>query len=186
MFARVLLGCIALFAPAFVSLADEPKEVKETKLKPTTIFRGSHSEIRGETFDVVTTAKEWKALWSKHRGEARDPLFTETSQSLEIDFDTHYVITLFTGNGERCSLTPKLRGNTIIIGFCHEVFSTEGRSPDRTDHEKAKENAAAEYVFILLPKPVRTVVIEEDIEFRRNQPPRWTERAKFPTPKDKK
>jgi hypothetical protein len=185
MFARVLLGGVVLGALALASLADEPKE---TKLKPTTVFRGSHSDIRGEEFHVITTAKEWDKLWRKHRGDARDPLFTETSQSLEIDFETHYAVAIFTGSGERCSLTLRQRGDEVVIGFGFEIFSTEGRSPDmpRTDHEKAKDRAAAEYVFILLPKPVKTVVVEQDRQQRRNNPPDWIERAKFPAPKDKK
>jgi hypothetical protein len=186
MFARVLLSCSALCAPALVSRAEEPNAPKDTPLKPTAVFRGSHSDIRGEAFHVITTAKEWDKLWSKHRGYARDPLFTETFQSLEIDFETHYVVAIFTGSGERCSITFRQRGDAVVIGFGFEVFSTEGRLPDRTDHEKAKENAAAEYVFILLPKPVKTVVVEQDREYRRNKPPDWIERAKFPAPKSNK
>jgi hypothetical protein len=186
MFARVLLGCGALCALAFVSRAADPKEPKDTPLKPTAVFRGSHSAIRGEEFHVITIAKEWDKLWSKHRGDTRDPLFTETSQSLEIDFETHYAVAIFTGSGERCSITSRQRGDAVVIGFGFEVFSTEGRLPDRTDHEKAKDNAAAEYVFILLPKPVKVVVVEQNREYRRNKPPDWIERAKFPAPKSNK
>jgi hypothetical protein len=185
MIGRILPGGVAVCALAFAALAEEPKE---TKLKPTAVFRGSHSDIRGEEFHVITTAKEWDKLWHKHRGDARDPLFTETSQSLEIDFETHYAVAIFTGSGERCWITPKQRGDEVVIGFGFEIFSTEGRSPDmpRTDHEKAKDRATAEYVFILLPKPVKTVVVEEDRKQRRNAPPDWTERAKFPAPKSNK
>ena len=53
MFARVLLGCVALCVLAFVSLAEEPKDKKEpkiTKLKPTLVFSGSHSA--GESRNV--------------------------------------------------------------------------------------------------------------------------------------
>jgi hypothetical protein len=182
MFARILLGGVVVCALAFVSFAEEPKE---TKLKPTLVFSGSHSAIRAERFELATTAKEWESLWAKHRGDAQEPLFTETSQMLSLDFETHYVIAIFTGSGEPCVFQPRQRGDIVAIGLEIEIFSTEGRLPSRTDHEKAKANATATYAFIVLPKPVKTVVIEENRETRRGQPPQWHERAKFPAPKNK-
>jgi hypothetical protein len=191
MFARVLLGCVAVCVPVFAALAEEPKE---TKFKPVAVFHGSHSGVRSEAYNVVTTAPEWEKLWAKHRRV--DPLFTETFQDLEIDFESHYVVAIFRGNwGYGCLITASKRGETIVIGFEDEILSTEGGFPgvkedekakQRAIHERAKERAMARYVFVVLPKPVRTVVIEENIEFRRGKQPVWKERATFPAPKEKK
>ena len=188
MFARVLLVCVALCALMFPALADEPKE---KKIKPIAVFHGSHSAIRGTEYAVAASEKEWAKLWDKHRGKEPDPLFTETFQDLEIDFDQHYVVAVFTGDGGyRCAINVRQRGDTIAVGVSDEIYSTEGRLPGaedkRTGHEIAKEKAAARYVFVVLPKPVKEVVIEEDIEYRRGKASVWKERARFPAPKDKK
>ncbi|MCI0699460.1 MAG: hypothetical protein L0241_00045 [Planctomycetia bacterium] len=181
MLARIVIGCIALCALAFASLADEPKE---TKLKPTLVFSGTHSAIRNETFNVIATKEGWEKLWKQHRGD--DFRFTESQQELNIDFETHYVVAIFTGCGELCWITPRQRGDVIAIGFDFEIFSTEGRPPEQTEHEKTKERAASSYAFVVLPKPVKLVVIEKNFEHRRGKPPLWKEQFRFPAPKDKK
>jgi hypothetical protein len=184
MFVRLLLVCVALCALACVAVADEPKE---TKLKPVAVFRGSHSAIKEETFEVVATEDEWKKLWEKHRGKERDSLFTETSQELSIDFETHYIVALFAGPSHWCIPRPKLRGDTVVIQYEHgfpQVIA--GFQEGWTDHEKAKWDAKCSYAFVVLPKPVKTVVIEEGVRRQLSDPFTWKERAKFPAPKDRK
>ncbi len=189
MFARVLLGCAALGVLAFAALADEPKG-KDKPFKPTFVFSGSHSAIDRETFAVVADEVAWKVLWVKHRGKLFDPQFTEHQQDVEIDFNTHYVVAIFSAQWDWCQVTPRKRGDEVVIGFRPIGYSTEGRLPGtkdtRTEHEKAKEAAIAPYAFVVLPKPVQTVVIEKDVREHKSDPPLWKERARFPAPKDKK
>jgi hypothetical protein len=158
---------------------------KETKLKPTAVFAGSHSAIRYETFNVITKEEGWQRLWKEHRGAKHDPEFTETEQELDIDFDTHYVVAVFAGV-DWCEITPRLRGDVVVIGFRGVVNQTEGRLPQRSGHEEAKDAAKAPYAFVVLPKPVKTVVIEEDVRYRLDKPPIWEHRFLFPAPKDAK
>jgi len=194
MFARVMIGCVTLNTFAFASLAQEPKE---TKLKPTLVFRGTHSAIQKERIVVITDEAGWKDLWKQHRGKEYDPPFTETDQELSIDFDTHYVVGVFTRECDDCVITPRMRGADVVIGFRPLWYSTEGRPPlgdvKRTEQEKAADEARvakmvakAPYAFIVLPKPVKTVVVEKDVRRDKSDPPLWKEVARFPGLKDKK
>jgi hypothetical protein len=187
MIARVLLGCAALGVLSFLSLADEPKEMK---LKPVAVFRGSHSAIDRETFAVVSDEKEWKSIWEKHRGDEKTLRFTERVQYFDIDFDTQYVVAVFPADGDECLITPRRRGDEVAIGFLPHFYGIEGRQPGMQDtrsaHDKAKERAIMPYAFAVLPKPVKTVVIEKDIRRDKFAAPEWKEVKRFPTPKDNK
>jgi hypothetical protein len=188
MIARVLLGCVALGALAFASLADEPEPPKEVKIKPALLLAGSHSGIDRESFYVVTNEDAWKDLWAKHRGNEKTQRFTESEQYAEIDFDTHYIVAVFTPGFDGCDITPRKRGEEVVIGFRPLVYCTEGRvgEDNRTEHEKAKETAVSPYVFVVLSKPVRTIVIEKDVREMKIDPPLWKEQKRFPAPKGKK
>jgi hypothetical protein len=186
MFARVLLGCVALGALALASLAEEPKE---TKLKPTTAFRGSHSAILEEQFVIVTEEAEWKELWKKHRGDGRDQRSTETVQELTIDFDTHYLVAGFGGHHSSLIVTPFARGDAVLIRFSAHGSQFRPQPPEldkRPEFVKAKEQAGGDYCFVVLPKPAKTVIIEKDVREQLDHSPLWKEQKRFPAPHDKK
>ncbi len=186
MFARVLFGCVALYSLTFASLADEPKE---TKLKPTAVFRGSHSAILEKQFAIITVETEWKDLWKKHRGDERDQRFTETVQELRINFDTHYLVAVFAGWRSSLVVTPFARGDTVLIRFSAHGFQFGAGQPGldkRSEHEKAKDEAGGDYCFVVLPKPVKAVIIEKDVQRELGKPPIWEEQKQFPAPKDNK
>jgi hypothetical protein len=183
MFVRVLIGCVALYALAFASQADEPKE---TKLKPTLVLVGTHSAIRDEKLDVVTNEKDWKRLWSAHQGEDNSRLFVDRNQTFDPDFDSQYVAVVFFGDGPPFGkVTPRQRGDTVIIGYEGLYYQTEGRDR-RPDIVIAKDFTAAPYALVLLPKPVKTVVFEENVQEELGKPPIWKEQKRFPAPKEKK
>ena len=91
-------------------------------------------------------------------------------------------------------VTPRERDGNIVIGYEATVWQTEGRAPGKLDKEMKKqlkkreawEDALAPYAFVVLPKPVKTVVIEKGKRRDLLTPPEWTERKRFPAPKDKK
>jgi hypothetical protein len=77
-----LLACLAL---AFGVRGEEPKEPKEPKLKGATVFSGTHSQIRNERFELVSTKKEWDKLWDQHYGTPKDRrLSTRTTSSRSL------------------------------------------------------------------------------------------------------
>ncbi|MBP3960719.1 hypothetical protein J8F10_36310 [Gemmata sp. G18] len=187
---RTALGLVALGTLATASLAGEPKE---TKLKPTLVLRGSHSAIRKERFVVVTQEREWKELWAQHRGKEADPPFTERDQELSPDFDIHFVVAVFVGCDASLSVETFMRGDEVLLHVSARGYQTEGRLPGqvdglskRTAHQEAKDEAVADYCFIVLPKPLKTVVVETDVRRQLDLPPQWKEQVRFHVPQDKK
>lgn len=175
MIPRIATGCIALCVLTCVSIAEEPKEAK---LKPTAKLSGSHSAIKRETIMVVTDESTWNGLWAKHRAKEQ-ALFTESDQSLNIDFDTHYVVAIFTGWVSSTSVTTFTRGDAVLIRYSTHSDCTEGRDM-RTEQEKAKDAAVAEYCFVVLPKPVKTVIVEKDVRRQLIDDEMWEEKVRFP------
>jgi len=156
---------------------------EEKPFRPTAVFDGTHSQIKKEKIVRVLTADAWKELWQEHRG--KNATFTETGQSLEIDFETHYVIAIFVGNCDGCAITPRLRGDTVLIGYKGWVSQTEGRD-ERTPAQRAKDDAMASYAFVILPRSRRTVLVEENVQRMLGEPPIWKQRVSFPAPDEKK
>lgn len=192
MMARILLGCVALCALAFASLAEEPKE---TKLKQVTVFNGSHSKILKERFELVTTKEAWEKLWEEHQGKRDKRIDGLDEQRIDVDFETHYVVAIFSGWCGWCAITPRQRDNAVVIGFEPSGWQTEGRPPGKKPDKEMKklirqrkvwEDALAPYAFVILPKPVKMVIIEEGKRPDLMSPPVWKERTRFPAPKDKK
>jgi hypothetical protein len=185
---RVPMRTLIALAVRCSSAFAEPlptKEPKLTDLKPTLVLRGSHSAILKEQFLVVTEEVKWKELWQEHRG--KDPKFTEKRQELTLDFKTHYLVAIFTGDDSGLSASAITRGEEVLIRF--SAFGTqtrEGEVDKRTAHEKAKDDAIAQYAFLILPKPIKTVVFERDCREQLDHPPLWKEKARIPLAKSNK
>lgn len=175
-------------------VAAKPPEA--TKLHTTVVFRGTHSQIKKEAFRLVDTEAAWKELWKRHRGEPTDRRYTEPDLDFDIDFNTQYVVAVFTGNCDWCKVTPRRRGESVVIGFeaCH--YQIIGRPPFGTPIDPVEERArrkrekqgeaAAPYAFVVLPRPITTVVIEQDVRREIAGPPEWKHRVTFPGPDGKK
>ncbi|AWM41957.1 hypothetical protein GobsT_69110 [Gemmata obscuriglobus] len=187
MLARAAVGSITLCAVVLGGLAQEPKQPQEVKFKPTLILTGSHSAIRKNKFEVVANERDWQKLWKEHRGDAAARLFTDADQSFDVDFDTHYVVAVFYGGSPEGRVTPRRRGEALLIGYENLYYQTEGGAVDTSpDLSKAQEATTAHYAFLVLSKPMKTVVIERNTQRVLGEPPIWEEQKRFPAPKDKK
>jgi hypothetical protein len=170
------------------------KPPTETKLKPVAVYSGTHSQIRNERFRLATTADAWKGLWELHRGNRDVRAYTEPELQLDIDFDTHYVVAMFSGSCDWCHVNTVRRGDTVVIWYKPCFWSTEGRQPGvlsakeklAQEKEEQRQAALAPYVFVVLPKPVKTVVIEQNVQTRRDESPIWKHRHTFAAPADPK
>lgn len=183
-----LLSCLAL---AFGVCAEEPKE---PKIKGAIAFSGTHSQIRNERIELVSTKKEWDKLWEQHYGTPKGRRLLAESLELSVDFDTHYVVAVFSGECYWCDVTTRERKGFVVIGYEKTSIQTEGREPGadtkrakkERELEKERADALAPYAFVVLPKPVRTVVIERGQRRDLATPPEWKEVKRFPVPDDKK
>ncbi len=184
---RTLLAFVILCTSAFAEPAPTA-EPKLSELKPTFVLAGTHSAIRKERLVVVTEEQKWKELWKEHRG--KESKFTEHRQELTLDFKTHYVAAILTGTLSDLSATAFSRGDEVLIQFdAHGIQTLEGgfsTADKRSAHDCAKEKAIAEYCFLILPKPIKTVIFERDCREQLGHPPLWKEKARFPSPKSEK
>ncbi|WP_439626648.1 hypothetical protein [Gemmata sp.] len=197
---RIAFNLCVVLVLAYPARAQEPKEAA---LKPTLVLCGTHSAILKEQAAVVTNAAAWKELWKQHRGPTQDPPFTEQCQELDVNFESHFVVAIFAGSCDECEVTPRNRGADVVIGYRARLYSVELRArippidDTRNEREKAadeakevrevaKEAAKAPYAFVVLPKPVKTVVIERDVRRSKFDPALWKEVFRFPAPKDEK
>lgn len=183
-----LVACLAV---ALGARADEPKE---PKLKGAIAFSGTHSQIRDERIELVTTKKAWDQLWDQHYGTHKDRRLLAESLELSVDFDTHYVVAIFSPNYWWCDVTTRERDGIAVIGYLKTYIQTEGREPEATTKQAQEERkleeertkALAPYSFVVIPKPVRTVVIERGQRRDLSTPPEWKEVKRFPAPGGKK
>ncbi len=179
-----MYAAAVMCALASLMVADAPKE---KPFKPTAVFRGTHSQIKKERFVQVLSADAWKKLWQEHRG--KENRFTESDQELDVDFDWDYVIGISTGNADWCSLVPRIRDKEVVIGYRGESHQTEGGplghskppTPEELEREK-KELAQAPYAFIILPRTIQSVAIEQNVQRMLGEPPLWKHRTRFVLP----
>jgi hypothetical protein len=178
-------GCTA--SPTVVPnlQVEEPNKVLKP-LQPTMVFRGTHSQIQKERFEQILTSDAWNKLWEEHRGSRSR--FTESEQSLEIDYGTHYAIAIFPGASAYVSVSAFEVEETVRIRYRRFSGGSEGgpiggtRTPEMNEEEE-KYEARRPYAFIILPRPVRQVTIEQDVRKKGSEPPPiWETRVSFPVP----
>jgi hypothetical protein len=111
-----------MYAAAVICALSIP--VVDKPYQPVIALDGSHSQIRKERFVHLLTAEEWTELWSEHRGKKQP--YTETSQSPNINFKTHYAVAVFAGPCDFCSPQYCIRGEEVVIRYHPDVPQTEG------------------------------------------------------------
>lgn len=166
----------------FPADASEPDLEKFT---PTAILYGSHSGITDRQIFFVTNEDDWNRVWTDHRSGGEK--YTETRQHIGIDFEKQFIVAIFTGrkNSHEYLYATVHRGkNELVVRFGDELVSTEGIrfpnpnpgcGPERLKEfelARKKRNAEASYAFVILPKPVTRIVVEEECFTSRKDPPR--------------
>ena len=158
--------------------------VEDTPLRPAAVFQGTHSLIKKEVFKVIKTKEAWKTLWTEHRGQERIKPFIETVQTFEVDFDTHLVAAVFSGGSDWCDVSASVQAREVVIRFRAITYQIDGMPLGFGDEALTtllmkKRLAQRPYAFIVLRKPVKSVVIEQDVRQRLDFPPEWKHRVTF-------
>lgn len=78
-------------------------------------------------------------------------------------------------------MSPRRRGDAVVIGFRPEVNQTEEPPLGQGVPEKAEpeKEVLAPYASVLLRQPVGTLVVEQDVRREIDAPPVWKLRATF-------
>lgn len=165
----LILTCVVCcsLSRAFLRASPEGKQVK-----PAVILSGVGSNIKSPRYELIGTPDDLKRVWSNHLGTTTSD---EYGSVLQVDFDDHIVVVVFMGarvNVRGITVEPLIEtADSMIIRFSELAYQTGGpannNAPDRP------------YAFIVLPKAHKSIVLEENIQQYKNQPPEWKERAKL-------
>jgi hypothetical protein len=170
----IVAGCL-LASPANCS-ADE-----NGATKPLVSFSGSRSKINEPSYQLITSAKDWTNLWLRHTGTAAAEKYDDFYNPAgvpEVNFDKCMVIAVFSGKSkniagiEVASYTEN--DGQIKLRIREKGYQTGG--PPGADNG---DNVTPYGLFVVNRTP-GMVVIEQDVQNYKGQPPIWKEVARFP------
>jgi hypothetical protein len=162
MLTRIPLGCIALCALAFASLADEPATIT-----PVFALHGRQCAMKTASGYLAKSPKEFEKLSEKLGLRINDhPVI------LEVDYTKYVVVVLCSGEGENFDYTT-----------CR-ITETDGTLFVRY-HNRVASSAAAcianytPFSILVLERTQKKLVIEQNVELRKNERPKWVQRGVF-------
>ncbi len=127
---------------------------------PLAVLSDNHSHISKAGYHRIGSAAEWKKMWLEHLGLKEDTIYRT---AMEVDFDRCMVIAIFGGDTENsCGFrveSVREKENTIVVEFANIGYQTGG--PD------GGGDRVTPYVFIVLPRSQKVVVLDETTHTRQ-------------------
>ena len=152
-------------------------------VKPYVSIWGAHSRIDQRSYFLITSRDDWTKLWLRHIGKdpARDfdnRYFYNPDDIPEVDFDACMVIVIFQGKqvnsaGVQAAAVNDDAGQ-ITFRFGHRGYGTASSDP------KSHGDDVTPYGFFVMRRSAKPVVLEENVQSYKNQPPIWKEVSRFP------
>ena len=178
---RYTIALSLAFATAALTglLALADRHVAADKIRPYVTWSGPDSAIQMPKYECARNEKDWAALWEKHSGA---PLKRDNVQQPfmpHVDFEQCVVVAVFKG--------PGVNSNGVIVS---EIVEEPDRILFRYDestyqvsfglNDKPRELPKV-YPFgiFVLPKTSKPIVLQENTQGLKDEPPKWTERAKL-------
>lgn len=153
---------------AFLACAVMAAPQVENPYKPLAVYSGGHSQIKKQRFELIEDAKAWKQLLAEHNG---------AELNTKLNFDTQCVACLFFGPHAivpSVARMPVESKSAVRIRY-NDSFQFVGGVELPELHP---------WVFVVMDRS-KLVVIEQESRILISDPPKWKERARFPS-KDKK
>lgn len=145
-------------------------------IRPIVTLTGPDSHMKERSNYRITSEDEWIKIWQRHKGVKESKhydVFYDPLGLPYIDFEQCMVIAVFQGAGWNSAglkvfaiLDEKDR---IVLRFKDKSYQTGG--PDGGGKQ------ANVYGFFVLRKSSKTVVLEENVQNIKGQPPVWQRRA---------
>jgi hypothetical protein len=145
---------------------------------PCVALTGSDSHVSERGYHRITSMNDWKKLWQKHKGQNDEQEYDQFYDPLAlpvVDFDRYMVIAIFQGrawNSAGLVVSVSDEEERIVFRFNDKSYQTLG--PD------GGGKRATVYGFFVVPRSMKPVILEEDVQRLKGQPPKWKERATFP------
>ncbi len=148
-------------------------------VKPFVVISGADSHVTKPSLAAIQVDEQWQRVWAQHLGTTVDDAYRA---AMEVDFDRCMVVAVFRGS------TRNVRGVTIdsvsAMGASTRIrlndvgYQTGGKSSERPLDRP--------YAFIVLPKSAKHVVVEENVQQYKGEPPVWKEWRRTEGRKDRK
>ncbi|CAG0954731.1 hypothetical protein PHYC_00399 [Phycisphaerales bacterium] len=143
-------------------------------------FAGSYSKIEARRIELVADEARWEAVWKEHQGADIEKNANGFETWPTIDFERYSVLCVFGGKGTNTNgwrLVSSVEfADHIRIRYDHWGFQTA--SFDGPDHGVP----TTAFGLFVVPRPGKTLVLEEDVNSIIGAPPRWKERMRIPPP----
>ncbi len=124
---------------------------------------GASSELGEPLFARCDSAAAWTALWEKHSPGTSIPT---------INFDKCTVVGLFLGkkhNSKGVVVTSvESRDGNCVLRFDEQTYQTVGGA-----------TACTPFGIVVLSKTNLPIVVEENVQNLKDNPPKWKERARI-------
>lgn len=150
-------------------------EVIPAELRPCVWWSGPDSSLAERQFLLIGDRDGWVETWARHTGRAPARDHLGRALAPEIDFERWMVLAVFQGSKRNSSgvilAAIEARENALVIRFDESTYQTAG--PDGGAVE------VQPFGLFVLPRSSVAVVVEEDIQNLKGQPPKWQERARF-------
>lgn len=126
-------------------------------------WSGPKSRIAATEFHRARTPEEYAEIWSRHSGYEAPP----------VDFSEAMLVVIFCGkrsNSRGIDVVALWEDDEkVVLQFVENSNQTKG-SPDRV----------APYGFFVIPASNKPIVIDENVQGLKGQPPIWKEVARLP------
>jgi hypothetical protein len=151
------------------------KQGEVIKTRPLVVVDGDDSKVTRGALVCVSTDKEWNETWAEHVGIKVEHVL---EKRLEVDFSRVMVVAVFLGDSVNCNgieVTEILESPSFLtIRVTRRGYQSHiSHRPDPPERP---------YAFIVLPKSDKEIVLEEDRQRLKGQPPLWKVRARLPRP----
>jgi hypothetical protein len=181
MFRLLLIVTSATLSTSLALILETNREVK-----PVFVWTGADSEIEKETFVRCASQTDWEQLWQKHRGvdqwgtPLKQPMDDKQEQGHrqfcpKVDFDSYMIVAVFCGKlGDFGMYVDSVLDEPQFLRVRYGVVTAQ-RMPRGPRLEKPVHG----YMFVVIPRTQKAIVIEEGTRQVKDHPLDWKERIKL-------
>lgn len=137
---------------------------------------GAHSKITERTYERVSDAEAWAALWRRHVGWTKpDNAFYNEAGVPDVDFERCMVVAILQGDAWN---SAGVRVVSVAEESDRVLFRFEDRSYQTSGIDGGGQKVTA-FGFFVVPRSDQPLVLEENVQGLIGKPPKWKERARL-------
>ncbi|MCC6676887.1 MAG: hypothetical protein IT436_07070 [Phycisphaerales bacterium] len=180
---------LAALAAGFAPARPAPSPAQPLPIErpaPSVMLYGPESSIRERRFERIRDQPAWNALWAEHAKDLGDRAAQGWLLPPQIDFTTFEVIAFFRGpatntSGEIAELV-ELGIDQVWLRFDSITYQTASsfNNPDPSGGAVR----CHPYGLWVIRRTDKPVILEENVQNLKSEPPVWREQHRFPPAAD--